>query len=52
MQHTNTYRVSTLEMWGWRMIVDRDETFDFVVGIRPIRLSTSASSRRPRRPRA
>jgi hypothetical protein len=28
----HTYRVSTLEMWGWHMIVDRDETFDFVVG--------------------
>jgi len=27
-----TYRVSTLEMWGWHMIVDRDETFDFTVG--------------------
>ena len=28
----HTYGVSTLEMWGWHMVVDRDETFDFVVG--------------------
>ena len=27
-----TYGVSTLEMWGWHMIVDRDETLDFTVG--------------------
>jgi hypothetical protein len=28
----NTYRISTLENWGWRMIVDQDEIHDFKVG--------------------
>jgi hypothetical protein len=27
-----TYGVSTQEMWGWHMVVDRDETYDFIVG--------------------
>jgi hypothetical protein len=28
----NTYGISTLENWGWHMIVDQDETHDFKVG--------------------
>jgi hypothetical protein len=28
----HTYGVSTLEMWGWHMVVDRDESYDFMVG--------------------
>ena len=28
----HTYGVSSLEYWGWRMIVDRDETLDIRIG--------------------
>lgn len=28
----HTYGVSTLEMWGWHMVVDRDESYNFMVG--------------------
>ncbi|MDR0660942.1 MAG: hypothetical protein LBG19_09130 [Prevotellaceae bacterium] len=28
----HTYGISTLEYWGWRMIVDRDETLDIRIG--------------------
>ncbi|MDR1056123.1 MAG: hypothetical protein LBL90_09980 [Prevotellaceae bacterium] len=28
----HTYGMSSLEYWGWRMIVDRDETIDIAIG--------------------